>query len=194
MYRHYRPPATYSLAEARRAIRQAMEATAELRRDADTLPPVRADGSTECPCAETLFFKKERTAQFVRDDLQELQRFLESCTTHIRIAQNKIHDLAYQREALHGDAAQDQFAKAELLLGNEMRSHQQLRRDLRDSIAEVEATLREAGLKQCPDGEPRGPFGQRIYSEPQVPQSLAELTKNNAKEQVDRILRETKDL
>ena len=194
MYRHHRSPARYSLAEARAVIRRSMTAAAELRRDADILPRINPDGSSDCPFAEELYYRKEKTVQFVRDDLREMRGFLESSVNHIGIAQNKIHELAYEREQLNGEKAQDRFAEAELKLAAEMRRHQEIRRDLMDAIAEVEATLREAGSKQFPGGSPRGPYGKPLYSEPRIPQPMEKLTANNAKAEIERLLRPSKEL
>lgn len=194
MYRYSQPLARYSAAEARALIKRALVSAAELRRDTDTLPRVNADGSSECPFSENLFYRKERTAQFVRDDLRQLRDFLTSCTNHIAIGQNKIHELAHEREALNGKAAQDCFAKAELHWQAQLQNDQQVRRDLIDTIAEVEATLREAGARQFPGGDPRGPFGKRLYSEPRMPQPIEDLTTNRAKQAIENLRRETRNL
>jgi hypothetical protein len=194
MYRHYQSPAVYSVAEARALIQRALASAAELRRDTDTLPRVNPDGSSECPFAEDLFYRKERTAQFVRDDLRQLRDFLTSCTNHIAIGQNKIHELAHEREALNGRAAQDWFAEAELRWQAQLRNDQQVRRDLIDTIAEIEATLREAGARQFPGGDPRGPFGKRLYSEPHLPQPIEDLTRDRAKQAIENLRRETRHL
>jgi hypothetical protein len=63
-----------------------------------------------------------------------------------------------------------------------------------DAIAEVEATLREAGTKQFPGGDPQGPFGQRTHSPPRSPQSFDKLTKDDATGEIRRLLRPTKGL
>lgn len=194
MYRHYQNPMRYSLSNARWLIDRSMAAAAELRRDGDMLPRVEPDGNTACPHAEDLYYKKEKAAQFVNDDLGELQRFLVSCTATISLLQHKSHEVAGQREGLHSDGAKDYFANAERKLAEELRDHQQMRSDLRLAITEVQATLREAGTKQFPGGNPRGPFGERVHSDPRVPQTMETLTKDNAKDTIRRLLRSTKDL
>lgn len=194
MYRFPQPPASYSPGEARAMIQQALAAAAELRRDTDQLPRVDADGSSECPFSERLYFDKEKTAQFVRDDLGTLRYFLKVCTGIMAGQQAEIHKLAHKRESLNGETAQDYFAKAELGYRDRLQIHQQIRRDLIDTIAEVEATLREAGTKQYPGGEPRGPFGERLYTNPHVPKPIEKFKNNSTKDAIERLRRKTKDL
>ncbi|MCO6438483.1 MAG: hypothetical protein J5J06_15440 [Phycisphaerae bacterium] len=174
-------------------ITRALEGAAELRKDFDMLPETDSDGNSECPDAEGMFYRKERTAQFVRDDLDSLKRDLKFTNDQIAERERKVDELAHERDRLHGDQAQDKFAEAELKLLAHIRDLQHRRRDLLDAIAELEATLREAGSRKFPGGDPRGPFGQRVHSEPQVPRPLEEITRGNAQEEVDRIRRMAKD-
>ena len=174
-------------------ITGALEAAAELRKDFDMLPDTGADGSSECPFAEEMFYSKEKTAQFVRDDLDSLRDDLKFTTDQIAKLERKTDELAHERERLHGEQAQDKFAEAELKLLAHMRDLQHRRRDLLEAIAELEATLREAGSRKFPGGDPRGPFGRRVHSEPQVPRPLEEITRGNAKDEIDRIRRMAKE-
>ena len=175
-------------------IRRALQGAEELRKDFDTLPDTGADGSSECPSAEEMFYRKEKTAQFVRDDLDSLRNELKFTIDRIAEVERKIDDLAHEREQLHGEEAQDKFAEAELQLLTYIRDLQHRRRDLLDAIAELEATLREAGSRKFPGGDPRGAFGQHVHSEPQVPRPLEEITRGNAKDEIDRIGRIAKGM
>ena len=176
-----------------RIVDEAMQAAAELRKDIDMLPNVAGDGTTDCPFAEELYYRKERTAAFVRDDLRDLKRALQGTNEAIASLENKGDGLADQREALHGGAAQDRFAAAETSLRSRVTDLQRERQELLEAIAELEATLREADARKYPGGDPRGPFGKTVYSQPQVRRPIEEIAKGNAKEAIERIRRSTRD-
>lgn len=174
-------------------VTRALEGAAELRKDFDMLPHTGVDGSSECPNAEEMYYRKEKTAQFVRDDLDSLKDELKLTVDRIAELERKVDELAHEREQLHGDQAQDKFAEAELKLLAHIRDLQHRRQDLLGAIAELEATLREAGSRKFPGGDPHGQFGERVHSEPQVPRPLEEITRGNAKDEVDRIRHMAKD-
>ena len=194
MYRFPNNGWTYSIGSARELIRQAYASAAELRKDFDKLPNTAPDGSSQCPFSEELFFRKERTTQFVRDDLQELRKFLKESTERIAKLENRRYEHAHEREALNGKEAQDRFADAEWVLLAQIRDHQSVRKELLEAIAELEATVREAGSRRFPGGDPRGHFGEPVHSEPQRPRPLDEITRDNARDEIERVKRITKDL
>jgi len=76
-------------------ITRALEGAAELRKDFDMLPRTNADGTSECPFAEDMFYRKERTAQFVRDDLDSLKQDLEFTNDQIAECERKVDELAH---------------------------------------------------------------------------------------------------
>ena len=189
IYRHLHNDPEYGLSEARKLVRRAYEAATELRRDRDTLPAMDADGGSDCPFAEDLFYRKEKTAQFVRDDLRLLKGFLQSAAAHLQTCDAKLADLQRQRADLHHQSPQDWILKAETELQAQMRQHEQARRDLLAAIAEVEATLRESDARRFPGREPRGPFGQVVRRRPPKPRPFDELIEDNAKNEIERVKR-----
>lgn len=189
IYRHLHNDPEYGLSEARKLVRQAYEGAAELRRDCDMLPTIDADGGSDCPFAEDLFYQKEKTAQFVRDDLRLLKGFLQSAGGHLETCKAKLADLERQRADLHHQSPQDCILRAETELRTQMRRHEQARRDLLEVIAEVEATLGESDACRFPGREPRGPFGRTIRREPPKPRPIEEFRRNNAENEIKRVRR-----
>lgn len=187
MYRFPRNKERYSLAEARSLVKRAFAAAAELRGDCDVLPPVSADGASECPSAENLHFQKDKSAGFVRKDLAELKEYAASATNLARICRNKLDELAEQRSRLHHDGPQKHFLDAENTLRAEMEQHEQMSRNLQEAIVEVEATLQEARSRRFPGREPRGPYGELANPERAKPQEWEDIRKNRAQEAVKRV-------
>lgn len=187
MYRFPRNSEPYSLEEAGSLVKRAYAAAAELRRDCDILPRVSADGSSECPFAEDLYFRKEQSARFVREDLKELKQFAAMAASIARSGREKLSELSEQRSHLHHEGPQKHFIEAEDTLQDRMRQHERMSRDLQEAITEVEATLRESDARRFPGREPRGPYGQLADPTRAKPQEWEDIKQNRAQEAIKRI-------
>jgi hypothetical protein len=186
MYRHYQPKERYSLEEARRLISRAFESAAELRRDCDGLPPMTEDGSSPCPFAEQLFYQKDKSAKFVREDLAELRRYQGDAASLARICEHKWQELSQKRSQLNYEAPAVHMRDAEEQLHKEMQQHRQMCTSLKEAISEVEATLREAERRQFPGRKPRGPYGEVVDPQKPAPRLLEEVRKEGVQWAVDR--------
>jgi len=187
MYRLYQPKERYSLAEAERLVSQAIESAAELRHDCDRLPPVTADGGSECPFAEQLFYQKDKTARFVQDDLKALRRFEADAASLARICEHQVAELHQKQSQLHSEEPSIHMRQAGVHLQNELQQHRQMRKNIREAITEVEATLREAERHQFPGRKPRGPYGELVDPPKPALRAVEEVRKEGVKAAIEQV-------
>lgn len=189
MYRHYQNKERYTLVEAQRLLEQAFASAAELRRDCDRLPTVTPEGSSDCPFAEDVYYQKEETARFVRNDLEELKRYERDAAGLASLCWKKLDDLAQERARLNSEAPAGHVLEAEASLQNEVQQHHSMRKDLKEAILEVEATLREAEARRFPGREPRGPYGAVVRREKPKARPLEELRSEGVQDTLDNVRR-----
>lgn len=136
-------------------LKAAKSKAEELSECTHSLPPIDADGSSECDSAEELYAKHEE----LRTELQGLLAQAHEYLTAVEDEITKLgHDLAVisaHEDRLHRDAPRAHFSEAEARVAALYNRYRKLKGQIVETIKYVDQALQEASTKRFPGGIPR---------------------------------------
>ncbi len=120
------------------------------------LPPVKEDGSSDCPFAEQLFYKKEKAARELQARCPSLQECLGAVEQECAKRNRERGRIGADARAVMLPESQNHYQDALAAQNARCREVAQQRQELAQLITQVEHVLQEAAKEKWPLGEPRG--------------------------------------
>ena len=121
----------------------------------ETLPRVDPDGSSECPWAEDKYAEKEEMIKKVKEQLQELEIYLDITCQIINQHQGNIEQVRTDKETLYSNSAKDGYSFAEMTAEHHLREAIERQTALKGMISWAEKVLSLAAEKQFPGRKPK---------------------------------------
>ena len=137
------------------ALSSAKRKVGALRSSLSGLPPVKADGSSDCQHAERLYYRKESLARELQVCRSNLQEYLAAIEGEYRKRNSEHGRIVGDAKALKLRETQEQYRNALAAQDARCREVAQQKQTVIQVLAEVDRVLDEAASKQWPLGEPR---------------------------------------
>lgn len=126
-----------------------------LERSTGSLPPVDADGNSDCGFAEEWYAEHEALRTELQDILVQAHEYLTALEGEITKLAHDLAVLSAQEDRLHRDGPRAHFSEAEAKVADLYKCCRKLRHQLIDMIKYIDQLLQRASTKRFPGGIPR---------------------------------------